>query len=74
MPARGRSIPRCTGSRYEVSSGREMTASENNRRARVYAITAAGLRRLKVEQRAGNTSRSRCVASPRRLAVLSCES
>ena len=29
----------------------EMTASENNRRARVYTITAAGLRRLKVEQK-----------------------
>ena len=29
----------------------EMTASENNRRARVYTITAAGRRRLEVERR-----------------------
>ena len=29
----------------------EMAASENNRRARVYTITAAGLRRLKAEQK-----------------------
>ena len=32
----------------------EMTASENNRRARVYTITAAGLRRLKAEQKSWN--------------------
>jgi len=29
----------------------EMTASENNRRARVYTITAAGRRRLEAERR-----------------------
>ena len=29
----------------------EMTPSENNRRARVYTITAAGRRRLKTEQK-----------------------
>lgn len=29
----------------------EMTASENNRRARVYTLTAAGRRRLKAEAR-----------------------
>jgi transcriptional regulator len=29
----------------------EMTASENNRRARVYTITAAGRRRLQAEQK-----------------------
>ena len=29
----------------------EMTASENNRRARVYTITPSGLKRLKVEQK-----------------------
>jgi len=34
--------------RGEVRS--KMTASENNRRARVYTITPAGLRRLKTEQ------------------------
>ena len=32
----------------------EMTASENTRRARVYTITAAGLRRLKAEQKSWN--------------------
>jgi transcriptional regulator len=31
--------------------GSEMTPSENNRRARVYTITAAGRRRLKMEQK-----------------------
>jgi PadR family transcriptional regulator PadR len=35
--------------RGEVSS--EMTPSENNRRARVYTLTAAGRRRLKMEQK-----------------------
>jgi len=35
--------------RGEVSS--EMTPSENNRRARVYTITADGRRRLRVEQK-----------------------
>lgn len=35
--------------RGEVTS--EMTPSENNRRARVYTITTAGRRRLKVEQK-----------------------
>jgi PadR family transcriptional regulator, regulatory protein PadR len=35
--------------RGEVTS--EMTPSENNRRARVYTITAAGRRRLKTEQK-----------------------
>jgi PadR family transcriptional regulator PadR len=35
--------------RGEVSS--EMIPSENNRRARVYTITAAGRRRLKMEQK-----------------------
>ena len=39
----------------------EMTASENNRRARVYTITAAGRRRLDGRAAgAGSTSRSRC--------------
>ena len=47
--------------RGEVKS--EMTASENNRRARVYTITRAGRKRLNRKPRPGRSLRCRCGAS-----------
>ena len=45
------SIRPCTAWNCGATSESEMTASENNRRARIYTITPAGRRRLSAEEK-----------------------